>query len=546
MERIMQSPLAIYQQHLERGELAYQWSPEANRAVFYPRVICPVTGSDRLEWRISAGFGTVYATTVTHPREGEPYNVALIDMDEGFRLMSRVEDIPPEAVTIGMRVKCRVHYPGPDKNPGDEPAYPVFVPLPSTPGSAAIAGSVAPAPPRAGGRVSQRSGGAQVTDGLQRGSAAIVGVAESDLGAVAAEMSPIDLMAQGIHRALADCGLKLAHIDGLICATAQSRTSGLNLAEYLGISPVFIDTTILGGSSFMFHVAHAQAALQLGLCNVAVIAYGSTQRTIGRRHASIREYNPYETPFRPFLPSTAYALAASRHMHQFGTSREQLAAVAVAAREWALLNPVAWEKKPLTVAEVLGARMISHPFTVRDICLVTDGGGAVVMTTAERARLLKKAPIYVLGTGQAITHANISSMPDLTQTGAAQSGRQAYDMAKLGPADIDVLELYDAFTINTILFLEDLGFCKKGEGGGFVEGGRIAPGGALPVNTNGGGLSYCHPGMYGLLLLIEATRQLRGECGARQVANCETAIAHGNGGVLSSQATVILGTSATL
>src|SRR6516165_9333462 len=177
-----------------------------------------------------------------------------------------------------------------------------------------------------------RAGGKRVMDGLQRGSAAIVGVAESDLGAVAGDMSPIDLMAQGIHRALADCGLALRDVDGLLCATAQTRTSGLAFAEYLGISPAFVDTTILGGSSFMFHVAHAQAALQLGLCKIAVIAYGSTQRTIGRRHASVREYNPYETPFRPFLPSTAYALAASRHMHQYGTTREQLAAVAVAAR----------------------------------------------------------------------------------------------------------------------------------------------------------------------------------------------------------------------
>ncbi|MGA7866126.1 MAG: thiolase [Stellaceae bacterium] len=383
-------------------------------------------------------------------------------------------------------------------------------------------------------------------DRLQRGSAAIVGVAESDLGAVAKEMSPIDLMAQGIQRALADCGLNLRDVDGLLCATAQSRTSGLALSEYLGISPAFIDTTILGGSSFMFHVAHAQAALQLGLCKIAVIAYGSTQRTVGRRQASVREYNPYETPFRPFLPATAYALAASRHMHQYGTTREQLAAVAVAAREWALLNPAAWEKKPLTIDEVLSARMVSYPFTVRDCCLITDGGGAAVMTTAERARSLKKPPVYVLGCGQAITHANISSMPDLTVTGAVTSGRAAYQTARLGPGDIDVVELYDAFTINTILFLEDLGFCPKGEGGRFVSNGHIAPGGGQPINTNGGGLSYCHPGMYGLFLLIEAARQLRRECGARQIADCETAIAHGNGGVLSSQSTVILGTQATI
>ena len=353
-------------------------------------------------------------------------------------------------------------------------------------------------------------------------------------------------MAQGIARAADESGIGIHDIDGIFCATTQSRTSGLNLSEYLGISPRYIDSTILGGSSFEFHVAHALAALQLGLCEVAAIAYGSTQRSIGRQNASVREVNPYETPYRPFLPSTAYALAASRHMHQFGTTREQMAAVAVAARQWAMMNPVAWEKKPLTVPEVLGARMVSYPFTVRDICLVTDGGGAIIMTTPERAESLKKAPVYVLGCGSAITHANISSMPDLTVTGAVESGRQAFAMAGMKPADIDVVELYDAFTINTILFLEDLGFCPKGEGGRFVDDGRIAPGGALPVNTNGGGLSYCHPGMYGLFLLIEAVRQLRGECGARQVAGAETAIAHGNGGVLSSQSTVILGSAATV
>ena len=396
MERMKESPLALYQAHLEAGELAYQWSPEANRAVFYPRVICPFTGSDRLEWRVSAGLGTVYATTVTHPREGAPYNVALIDCDEGFRLMSRVEDIAPEVVQIGMRVRFRMHRPG-----GEEPPYPVFVPA-----------------------------GDRVMDGLQRGTAAIVGVAESDLGAVADGDEP-DRSDGARHPAGARrLRSQLRDVDGLICATTQSRTSGLALSEYLGISPAFIDTTILGGSSFMFHVAHAQAALQLGLCKVAVIAYGSTQRSVGRSQASVREINPYETPFRPFLPATAYALAASRHMHQYGTTREQLAAVAVAAREWALLNPAAWEKKPLTIDDVLSARMVSYPFTVRDCCLVTDGGGAVIMTTAERARSLKKPPAYVLGCGQAITHASISSMPDLTVTGALQSGTAAYKMAQ--------------------------------------------------------------------------------------------------------------------
>jgi len=287
-------------------------------------------------------------------------------------------------------------------------------------------------------------------------------------------------------------------------------------------------------------------ALEAGLCKVALICYGSNQRTASGRLVSMSDPPPYEAPYKPRMPVAAYALAASRHMHEFSTTREQLAAVAVAAREWALLNPVAWEKKPLTIQEVLNARMVSQPFTVRDICLVTDGGGAIVMTSAERARSFKKPAAYVLGCGQSITHNAISSMPDLTVTAAVESGKQAYAMAKLGPADVDAVELYDAFTLNTMLFLEDLGFCKKGEGGAFVSDGRIGPKGSLPVNTNGGGLSYCHPGMYGLFLLIEAVRQLRGECGARQVRDCEVAIAHGNGGVLSSQATVILGNSATV
>jgi acetyl-CoA acetyltransferase len=384
--------------------------------------------------------------------------------------------------------------------------------------------------------------GAAVT----RGSVAIVGAAESDLGAVAALMSPIDLMAQGIHRALDDAGLTLADVDGLFCATTQARTSAMSLVEYLGLPNAYTDSTIVGGSSFEVHVAHAHAALEAGLCSVAVIAYGSTQRTVGRRAASAREFNPYETPYKPFLPATAYAMVASRHMHEYGTTREQMAAVAVAAREWALLNPAAWEKKPLTIADVLNARPISDPFTVRDICLVTDGGGAIVMVKADRARHLKHTPVYVLGTGQSITHASITSMPVLTHSGAIESGAQAYRAAGVKASEVKVVALYDAFTINTILFLEDLGFCPKGEGGRFVEGGRIAPKGSLAVNTNGGGLSYCHPGMYGLFLLIEAVRQLRGECGPRQVSEANLALVHGNGGVLSAQATTILGGPATV
>jgi acetyl-CoA acetyltransferase len=375
----------------------------------------------------------------------------------------------------------------------------------------------------------------------RRGSAAIVGVAESDLGEVAAGVSPLDLMAQATLRALDDCGLKLNDIDGVFTASTQSRMPTLGLCEYLGLRPRFNDATNVGGSSFLFHLEHAHAALDAGLCQVALIAYGSTQRSVGRASLASPEFNPYESPFRPVMPVTGYALAASRHMALFGTTKEQLAKVAVAARQWALMNPLAWERKPLTVAEVMASRMVSDPLSVRDCCLVTDGGGAVILTAAERARSLRKKPAYILGTGAVSTHQYISGMPDLTVTGAKRSGELAFAMAKLRPADIHVAELYDAFTINTVLFLEDLGFCAKGEGGPFAASGAIAPGGSLPVNTNGGGLSYCHPGMYGIFTLIEAARQVRGECGERQVGGCEVALAHGNGGVLSSQATAILG-----
>ncbi len=380
---------------------------------------------------------------------------------------------------------------------------------------------------------------------LKRGSIAVAGVAESDLGQVAPHTSPIDLMAQATLRALDDCGLKLSDIDGVLSAATQARYAPGQICEYLGIKPKYFDGTMIGGSSFMTHVAHAQAAIETGMCEVALICYGSTQRTVSRAAASPREYNPFETQYRPLLPISAYAMAAARHMHQYGTTREQLAEVAVAARQWALLNPKAWEKEPLSIEQVVNARMVSSPFTVRDCCLVLDGGGAMILVPAKRAKTLKKPPVYVLGVGEAMSHVSISNMPDLTVSAASESGPKAFKMARLKPADVDMLSLYDAFTINPILFLEDLGFCPKGEGGRFVSGGAIAPGGKLAVNTSGGGLSYCHPGMYGLLVMIEAVRQVRGECGKRQVKDCEVALAHGNGGVLSTQCTVIFGSAAT-
>jgi len=379
-----------------------------------------------------------------------------------------------------------------------------------------------------------------------RGRAAIVGVAESDLGEVGPGFTPLDLIGQATSRALEDAGLEKEDVDGLFSASAYYHMPTLSDGEYLGIRPRYSDATSMGGSSFVSHLFHAAAAIDAGLCEVALIAYGSTQRSTGGRLVSGSETLLYEAPYKPRYPVSMYALAASRHMHEHGTTREQLAEVAVAAREWAKLNPKAFVRDDLSVEDVLDSRMVSSPLSVLDCCLVTDGGGAALVTSAERARALRKPPVYMLGAGEAHWHRNISQMPDLTVSAAVESGPRAYRMAKIGPEDVDVAMLYDAFTINTVLFLEDLGFCEKGEGGAFVSGGRISPGGELAVNTNGGGLSYNHPGMYGLLLLVEAARQIRGECGERQVADANVALVHGNGGVLSSQVSAVLGSEETL
>ncbi len=378
-----------------------------------------------------------------------------------------------------------------------------------------------------------------------RGKTSVVGAATFGLGE-APGFSSIDLAARASLAALDDAGLALKDVDGLFVALPEDQYSGLSLPEYLGIHPAITDNNRVGGSSFQTHAIVAALALEAGLCNVAVIAYGSNQRSVAGKLVTASRPFPYESPYRPTYPVSAYALAAARHMHQFGTTRRQLAEVAVAARGWAQLNPEAFVRDPLSIEDVLESRMVSDPLSVRDCCLVTDGAAAIVMTRADAAKDRPHPPVHLLGGASATTHRNIISMKDLTVTAAADSGRRAFEYAGLKPSDIDVLELYDAFTINTILFLEDLGFCKKGEGGPFVEGGRIAPGGALPVNTNGGGLSCTHPGMYGLFTMVEAVQQLRGAAGARQVKDAKLALAHGNGGVLSSQATLIFGTDETV
>jgi acetyl-CoA acetyltransferase len=378
-----------------------------------------------------------------------------------------------------------------------------------------------------------------------RGSCAIVGAATFGIG-VMPEWSSIELAAAAGLRALRGCGLRPHTVDAVFGCLADDAFATIRLCEYLGIRPRLTDNNRTGGSAFMTHVMHAAAALERHACDVALILYGSDQRSGAGKLVTSRRPSEYEAVYRPLTPISAYALAAARHMHEFGTSREQLATVAVAARAWANLNPEAYARGELTVEECLRARMVSSPLSVRDCCLVTDGAAAIVMTRAERARDFPDAAVYVLGGAAATWHDSIAQMPDLTVTAAVESGARAFSQAGVMPEDVDVVELYDAFTINTILFLEDLGFCRKGEGGAFVQSGAISPGGALPVNTNGGGLSCVHPGMYGLFALVEARQQLAGLACGRQVEGAEIAVAHGNGLELSSQATIVLGTEATL
>lgn len=373
----------------------------------------------------------------------------------------------------------------------------------------------------------------------------ITGVAETPLGVVT-DQSELSMAALAAREALAEAGLTLRDVDGLF-VNYMGEEGSVQLAEYLGVQPRWSDSTDLGGAAFEAQVHKAMAALSTGLIDVALIVYASRQRS-RRLRPRIEDLPLTGTPLMHLLenptglplPLGRYALIAARHGYEYGTSEEQLAEIAVAARAWAALNPKAFKRDPLSVADVMASPRLTDQLKVLDCCLVTDGGGALVLTRGDRARDAAKPAVRVLGAAEGVSHWQISQMRDLTVSPGAQSGPRAFAMAGITPADVDVLQPYDSFTITVLLALEDLGFCAKGEGGAFVEGGRLAPGGALPAMTSGGGLSYCHPGALGLLLLVEAVRQLRGECGARQVPRANIAVAHGVGGFMSTAGTVVL------
>ncbi len=377
------------------------------------------------------------------------------------------------------------------------------------------------------------------------GKVAVVGAWEHPTR-YAPDKTAYQLHAESARGALADAGLGIGDVDGFF-TSGVGPIGIMALAQHLNLRPAYLDAQDIGGSSFVSHCLHAAAAIEAGLCTVALVTYGSTAASerfaIGTGGGFVAgPADAFEAPYGPTIVGS-YALVAQRHMHEFGTTSEQLAEVAVVMRRHAGLNPHAKYRDPITVEDVLASRTISSPLHLLDCCVISDGGGALVLTSLERARDLAKPPVVILGAAEAIRHHGLGDR-DWLDVAAAQSGPLAFRRAGVRPADVDLCLIYDSYTITVLVTLEALGFCRRGEGGAFVQGGRIALGGELPVNTDGGGLSSNHPGMRGIFLVIEATRQLRGEAGAAQVPDCEIACVHGTGGMLGqrhSGVTMILG-----
>ncbi|MER7203097.1 acetyl-CoA acetyltransferase [Streptomyces sp. CB01635] len=381
---------------------------------------------------------------------------------------------------------------------------------------------------------------------------AIAGIALSDCGRVD-EATPYALHAQAARRAVADAGLTPDVVDGFAGA-GLGILAPVEVAEYLGLKPRWVDSTSVGGSTWEVMAAHAADAIAQGHARAVLLAYGSTARAdikAGRRTSNLsfgaRGPLQFEVPYGHSLIAK-YAMAARRHMHEYGTTLEQLAEVAVQTRANAALNPEAMFRDPVTVDDVLDGPMIADPFTKLHCCIRSDGGAAVLLVAEDLLPDCAKSPVWVLGSGEYVSHTTMSEWDDFTVSPAAVSGKLAFERAGVTPDEIDLAEIYDAFTYMTLVTLEDLGFCAKGEGGPFVEKGRLLRDGGLPTNTDGGGLSAQHPGMRGLFLLVEAVRQLRGEAGERQVRKGggrlpRLAVASGTGGWFCSSGTVVLGTS---
>lgn len=379
---------------------------------------------------------------------------------------------------------------------------------------------------------------------------AIAGVGEAGMGKAQPGDTALSLQCEAARLAILDAGLKPSDIDAVF-AHWDDRAAGLLVTEYMGLQPRYVDSTVVGGQSNLTHIVHAMAAMEAGLCNVALITYGSTQRLDRSRarggHAQDARVpnGQFVQPYGMLSPIGFYAMQARLHMHRYGTRAEDLGEVALAARRWAQLNPHAVGREPLTMADYLASPMVADPLRKLDICQVTDSAGAMVLVRTRRARDLRRPPVLVQGFAeQYIQHATPFGMDDWIDNGVlAEMGRLALERAGLSRSEIDIVQIYDAFTSNVLIGLEALGFCGRGESGAFVQGGRIAPGGAFPLNTSGGGLSFNHGGMFGMPLMIESVRQLRGDCGERQVPGARNCLVQAGGLVMSAYMVMVLGTA---
>lgn len=526
------------------------WCTGCGKPHFYPRLLCPHCGDERLEWRAASGCGTLHTFVINHKAAKgfeAPYVIAVVELDEGPRLLTNLvmaETPTPDNVVIGQRVEIVYDEVTPQVTlPRFRRIGPALSATSSaTPATATPAGKPAPTlPERAPSLVWRRKPGA-----------AIVGAAESERLGTLPHLSRIGLHADAARRALADAGLKIGDVDGVFSTVAGPN----ELSEYLGIVPRYVDSTSVGGCSYMIMVRHAVAALAAGYCRVALIVHGESGKSRIDTTVEVEPASPagqFEAPFGTAGAPTTFSLPVLRHFHQYGTTAWQMSHVPAATREWARLNPKAimHAAGSITPEDVLASRTVCHPFHLLDCCLVADGGGALVLVAPERAADFPHPPVYVMGTGEATAHRQVAMMRDFTVAEASVlSGRQAFAEAGIGPGEIDHAMLYDAFSFTPMMFLEDLGFVPRGESGPFVAqrvtgpDGQPAyatgPGGVLPMNTNGGGLSYCHTGRYGMFALLESVYQLRGAAGARQVPGLVTSIAHGPGRQFAAAGTVIM------
>ncbi len=376
---------------------------------------------------------------------------------------------------------------------------------------------------------------------IKPGEIAIVGAAESTRIGTVPDMAQIMLHADAALNAMADAGLKPSDIDGVACVGPMMPQQ---IAHYLGITPRWVDGTGVGGCSFMLHVRHAAAAIHAGYAKTILITHGESGKS--RVNGTPRPPEPqslngqFEAPFGPMGPPTLFPIPVLRYMKTYGVTHEQMAMVAVVQREWAAKNPRAAFKDPITVEDVLNSKMIAYPFRLLQCCLVTDGGGALILTSADRAKDFPTKPCYILGSGESVETTMVSQMQDFTSSRAFRvAGPEAFRMAGIKHSDVDHLMIYDAFAHLPMYGLEDLGFVGRGEAKDFIWEGNTRPGAKLPLNTNGGGLSYTHTGMYGMFALQESVRQVRGTAPA-QVPNVKVSVAHGVGGMFSASGTVVL------